>query len=226
MVKVGDRWVPEGFEDTEKLKFGLSFLTESAGLEKMTPQQSGALIRFLKAVDGVLDTIDQSKNAEELVAAAMAGAAGLALTAETLKGAFPNFGGGGFGPGGAPPGGPPFAGGGNPTPLPGIGPGPGALPGIVTTNPGALPGLTPQPKVPPGRTENWRINAGSKQRIDVIYMGKPTDTLKVAFGEPDAMEGPYWVYNGLKVRNIASGGTFTTVLFRIQAGKVTEVKAR
>ena len=82
------------------------------------------------------------------------------------------------------------------------------------------------PVVPVGRTVRWTINAGSKRRIDLIYWGKPSENVKKAFGEPDAMEGMYWVYNGVKVINIAGGGQFTTVLFGIKDGKVVEVKAR
>ena len=103
------------------------------------------------------------------------------------------------------------------------GTGVGINPGVTGTG---LPGLTPQPKVAVGRTVNWNINAGSKMRIDVIYLNKPATTVEKTFGEPDAKEGAYWVYNRLKVRNIARGGTFSTVLFRVEDGKVVEIKAR
>ena len=106
-------------------------------------------------------------------------------------------------------------------PLPGTGPGINP-PGGSTV----LPGLTPQPKVPVGRTERWTINAGKRMRIDQIYMGKPEGTVRATFGEPDAQEGSYMVYNGMIVRNIAGGGTLTTVLFGIQDGKVVDIRAR
>jgi hypothetical protein len=222
MVKVGDRWLPEAV--AENLEQMISQLKEVTSVGFLTDQglnkrQKTAVLRFLKALDGVLDAMDKAKNADELMAAAMAGGTGLTIAAQSLQSAFPNFGDSGGFPGGNPAG---FPGG-----IPGVGPQPGLpVTGIGTNNPPALPGLAPQPKVPVGRTERWTINAGSKRRIDIIYMGKPADNVKVAFGEPDAMEGIYWVYNGVKVINIAGGGMFTTVLFGIQDGKVVDVKAR
>ena len=235
MVKMEDRWLPEALA-TDLQKAIDDIAEEMGGSELLgqglTPQQKTASLRFLKALDGVLDAIDMAKNAEELMGAVVAGGAGLSVAASNLESAFSNFGGSplhtGLGsdagssaglPGLNP----------NPTPNPGTGfsgvrpPNSGTVAGANTP---ALPGLTPQPTVPVGRTVNWNINAGSKLRIDIIYKGKPSANVKAAFGEPDAMEGAYWVYTGMKVRNLASGGTMNTVLFLIQDDKVVEVKAR
>jgi hypothetical protein len=185
----------------------------------MNKRQKTAVLRFLKALDGVLDAMDKAKNADELMLAATTGGTGLTIAAQSLQSAFPNFGDSGEFTGGGPG---RFPGGNPGVPLPGTGPGINP-PGGGTV----LPGLAPQPKVPVGRTERWLINGGKRERrIDVVYWGKPAGNVKQAFGEPDAMEGMYWVYNGVKVINIAGGGMFTTVLFGIRDGKVVEVKAR
>ena len=221
MVKVGDRWLPEQISNVDVvialLKSESS--TEDLANQGLNKRQKTAVLRFLKALDGVLDAMDMAKNSEELMAAAMAGGAGLTVAAQNLESAFPNFGGSGGIAGGFP-GGNPGAGT-LPVPLPGTGPG--------VNQPGGgsvLPGLTTPPKVPVGRTERWTINAGKRMRIDQIYLGKPEGTVKATFGEPDAQEGIYLVYNRMIVRNIAGGGTLTTVLFGIQNGKVVDIKAR
>jgi hypothetical protein len=195
--------------------------TEDLANQGLNKRQKTAVLRFLKALDGVLDAMDKAKNADELMLAATTGGAGLAIAAESLERAFPNFGDSGvFNPGNEVVGGESGSGVGG-VPLPGTGPGINQ-PGGGTV----LPGLKPQPKVPVGRTERWTINAGKRMRIDQIYMGKPEGTVRATFGEPDTQEGSYMVYNGMIVRNIAGGGTLTTVLFGIQDGKVVDIRAR
>ena len=218
MVKVEDRWLPEMVaQNLDQMISQLKQVTSVGSLadQGMNKRQKTAVLRFLKALDGVLDAMNMAKNAEELMAAAMAGGAGLTIAAQSLERAFPNFGGSGGIAGGNP--------GGFPGGTPGVGPRPGINPPGGGT---VLPGLKPLPKVPVGRTERWTINAGKRKRIDLIYMGKPEGTVKTTFGEPDAQEGSYLVYNGMIVRNIAGGGTLTTVLFGIQDGKVVDIKAR
>lgn len=227
MVKVGERWLPEELAtDFEKAIDELAAAMGGDALlnQGMNAQQKTAVLGFIKVVDGVLGAVEKAQNEEQLMGAVVGASVGLQIAAQNLQNAFDvgGFAGGGPGLPGTPN---PGTGTGLPgLPNPGTGINPGT--GVGTNNPPALPGLTPQPAVPVGRTETWRINSGSKSRIDLIYKGKSVDTIKKAFGEPDAMEGPYWVYNGMRVRNIASGGTLNTVLFRIQGGMVVEVRAR
>ena len=105
--------------------------------------------------------------------------------------------------------------------IPGIGPGPGIRPG---TNPGTIiPGLAPTgPPKPPGYKTNWSIGGGS-YKIDEIYPGKTESIITQVFGDPAQKQGEYWTYRGLKVRNMKLGGTYTTVIFQMQNGKVARV---
>ena len=82
-----------------------------------------------------------------------------------------------------------------------------------------------EPPVPIGKRQRWTVNGG-KKRIDQIYLNKPEATIQTTFGEPDSMEGIYWIYKNMTVRNIGDGGTMTTVYFGIQNGVVVDIQAR
>ncbi len=64
---------------------------------------------------------------------------------------------------------------------------------------------------------------GGKYKIDEIYPGKTEAIITQVFGEPAQKQGEYWTYRGLKVRNMRLGGTYTTVIFQMQNGKVAQV---
>ena len=178
---------------------------------QMSAQQKAQLLGFLNTVDKALDTINNAADSNELMVAVgqiMGGA--LAQQFAGLGQAF------GSGPG--------SAGGGG---IPGIDPGPGIRPG---TRPGTIiPGLAPTgPPKPPGYKTNWSIGGGS-YKIDEIYPGKTEAIITQVFGDPAQKQGEYWTYRGLKVRNMKRhptmelGGTFTTVIFQMQNGKVARV---
>jgi len=207
MLKVGDRWLPK--EMAEDIDPVITDIKEAMPMGQMlgsgTPmsdQQKTQLLGFLNTVDKALDTINSAADSNELMAAVgqmMGGALGQQL--HGLEQAF----GGGTGGGG----------------IPGIGPGPGIRPG---TNPGTIiPGLAPTgPPKPPGYKTNWSIGGGS-YKIDEIYPGKAEAIITQVFGDPAQKEGEYWTYRGLRVRNMKLGGTYTTVIFQMQNGKVARV---
>jgi hypothetical protein len=210
MLKVGDRWLPK--EMAEDIDPVITDIKEAMPMGQMlgsgTPmsdQQKTQLLGFLNTVDKALDTINSAADSNELMAAVgqmMGGALGQQLAG--LEQAF----GGGTGGGG----------------IPGIGPGSGIRPG---TNPGTIgtiiPGLAPTgPPKPPGYKTNWSVGGG-KYKIDEIYPGKTEAIITQVFGEPAQKQGEYWTYRGLKVRNMRLGGTYTTVIFQMQNGKVARV---
>ena len=211
MVKMEDRWLPkEMAEDIvpviTDIKKGMPMGQVLGSDAQMSDQQKAQLLGFLNTVDKALDTINNAADSNELMAAVgqmMGGALGQQLAG--LEQAF----GGGTGGGG----------------IPGIGPGHGIRPGIQPgTNPGTIiPGLAPTgPPKPPGYKTEWSTGGG-KYKIDEIYPGKPEAIITQVFGDPDQKEGEYWTYRGLKVRNMKLGGTYTTVIFQMQNGKVAQV---
>jgi len=205
MLKVEERWAPkEMAEGLDQLEQIIPMLQQTmpmgqVGASQMTDQQKAQLLGFLNTVDKALDTINNAADSNELMAAVgqMMGGA-LAQQFAGLGQAF------GSGPG--------SAGGGG---IPGIRPG---------TNPGTIiPGLAPTgPPKPPGYKTNWSIGAGS-YKIDEIYPGKTEAIITQVFGDPAQKQGEYWTYRGLKVRNMKLGGTYTTVIFQMQNGKVARV---
>ena len=208
MVKVEERWLPkEMAEGLDQLEQIIPMLQQSmpmgqVGASQMTGQQKAQLLGFLNTVDNALDTINNASSSQEMLTAVgqmMGGALGQQLAG--LEQAF----GGGTGGGG----------------IPGIGPGPGIRPG---TNPGTIiPGLAPTgPPKPPGYKTEWSTGGG-KYKIDEIYPGKTEAIITQVFGDPAQKQGEYWTYRGLKVRNMKLGGTYTTVLFQMQNGKVASV---
>lgn len=209
MVKVGERWLPkEMAEGMDKLIAELKRempMGQMLGSDTpMSDQQKTQLLGFLNTVDKALDTINSAADSNELMAAVgqmMGGALGQQLAG--LEQAFGGGGGGGSGGGG----------------IPGIRPGiqPGTNPGTI------IPGLAPTgPPKPPGYKTEWSTGGG-KYKIDEIYPGKPEAIITQVFGDPDQKEGEYWTYRGLKVRNMKLGGTYTTVIFQMQNGKVAQV---
>jgi len=208
MVKVEGRWLPkEMAEGMDQLIIELKRempMGQMLGSDtQMSDQQKAQLLGFLNTVDKALDTINNAADSNELMAAVgqmMGGALG-----QQLAGLEQAFGGGG--------------GGGIDAPGPGIRP--GTRPG---TNPGTIiPGLAPTgPPKPPGYKTNWSIGGGS-YKIDEIYPGKTEAIITQVFGDPAQKQGEYWTYRGLKVRNMKLGGTYTTVIFQMQNGKVARV---
>lgn len=208
MVKVEERWLPkEMAEGLDQLEQIIPMLQQNipmgqVGASQMTDPQKTQLLGVLNTVDKALDTINSAADSNELMAAVgqmMGGALGQQLAG--LGQAF----GGGTGGGG----------------IPGIGPGPVVRPG---TQPGTIiPGLAPTgPPKPPGYKTEWSTGGG-KYKIDEIYPGKAEAIITQVFGDPAQKEGEYWTYRGLKVRNMKLGGTYTTVIFQMQNGKVAQV---
>jgi len=207
MLQVEDRWLPkEMVEDMDPfiadIKEAMPMGQMLGSDAQMSDQQKTQLLGFLNTVDKALDTINSAADSNELMAAVgqmMGGALGQQLAG--LEQAF----GGGTGGGG----------------IPGIGPGPGIRPG---TNPGTIiPGLAPTgPPKPPGYKTEWSVGGG-RFKIDEIYPGKAEAIITQVFGDPAQKQGEYWTYRGLKVRNMKLGGTYTTVIFQMQNGKVANV---
>ena len=214
MLKLEDRWLPKEMADgmdqfITELKREMPMGQMLGSDAQMSDQQKAQLLGFLNTVDKALDTINNAADSNELMAAVgqmMGGALG-----QQLAGLEQAFGGGGGSTGGAG--------------IPGINPGPGIRPGVQPgTNPGTIiPGLAPTgPPKPAGYKTEWSIGGG-RFKIDEIYPGKTEAVIKQVFGDPALIQGEFWTYRGLKVRNMKLGGTFTTVLFQMQNGKVARV---
>lgn len=214
MLKLEDRWLPKEMADgmdqfITELKREMPMGQMLGSDAQMPDQQKAQLLGFLNTVDKALDTINNAADSNELMAAVgqmMGGALG-----QQLAGLEQAFGGGGGSTGGAG--------------IPGINPGPGIRPGVQPgTNPGTIiPGLAPTgPPKPAGYKTEWSIGGG-RFKIDEIYPGKTEAVIKQVFGDPALIQGEFWTYRGLKVRNMKLGGTFTTVLFQMQNGKVARV---
>ena len=212
MVKLEDRWLPKEMADgmdqfITELKREMPMGQMLGSDAQMSDQQKAQLLGFLNTVDKALDTINNAADSNELMAAVgqmMGGALGQQLAG--LEQAF----GGGTG------GGREFL-----ELVPATGLGRAVQPG---TNPGTIiPGLAPTgPPKPPGYKTEWSTGGG-KYKIDEIYPGKPEAIITQVFGDPAQKEGEYWTYRGLKVRNMKLGGTYTTVIFQMQNGKVAQV---
>lgn len=209
MLKLEDRWLPKEMADgmaqfITQLKREMPMGQMLGSDAQMSDQQKAQLLGFLNTVDKALDTINNAADSNELMTAVgqmMGGALG-----QQLAGLEQAFGGGG-------------------ADIPGIGPGPGIRPGVQPgTNPGTIiPGLAPTgPPKPPGYKTEWSTGGG-RFKIDEIYPGKTEAIIKQVFGDPALIQGEYWTYRGLKVRNMKLGGTYTTVLFQMQNGKVASV---
>ena len=179
----------------------------------MTDQQKTQLLGFLSTLDKTLDTINSAADSNELMTAVGQVMGNLSAQANSLGQAF-TLGGGGQ-PGG----------GGGGAGIPGIGSGHGIRPGVQPgTNPGTIiPGLAPTgPPKPAGYKTEWSIGGG-RFKIDEIYPGKTEAVIKQVFGDPALIQGEFWTYRDLKVRNMKLGGTYTTVIFQMQNGKVARV---
>jgi hypothetical protein len=218
MVKVEDRWLPK--EMAEEMDQFISELKREMPLNnpvlgqmlgsdaQMSDQQKTQLLGFLNTLDKTLDTINGAADSNELMAAVGQVMGNLSAQANSLGQAF--GGGGGVGGGAG---------------IPGIGSGHGIRPGVQPgTNPGTIiPGLAPTgPPKPPGYKTIWFVGGGSP-RIAEIYPGKTEAVITQVFGDPAQKQEGYWTYRGLKVRNLENGGTFTTVIFQMQNGKVAQV---
>ena len=73
-----------------------------------------------------------------------------------------------------------------------------------------------------GRRMLWNRGSGAN-RIDVIYRDKPITTLRRVFGDPDQSDDTAWTYRGLRIQDPASGGRYTTAIFRLKKGRVSEI---
>jgi len=60
----------------------------------------------------------------------------------------------------------------------------------------------------------------------LIYLNKTEDIVKRVFGDPDAVQGAYWIYNNMNIRNVLDGGTMKTLYFGFSNGVVTIIEAR
>ena len=219
MVKVEERWLPkEMAEGLDQLEQIIPMLQQTMpmgqiGASQMTGQQKRQLMSLLGSLENALDTINNASSSQEMLVAVgqvMGGALG-----QQLAGFGQAFGSGG--------GGVTRPGGGFPGSNPGIQPGiqPGTNPG---TNPGTtIPGLAPTgPPKPPGYKTDWSVGGG-RFKIDEIYPGKSEAIITQVFGPPAQKQGDFWTYRGLKVRNMKVGGTYSTVVFQMQNGKVLRV---
>ena len=211
MVKVEDRWLPKEIaEGMDKLIAELKRempMGQILGSDaQMSDYQKTQLLGFLNTLDKTLDTINSAADSNELMAAVGQVMGNLSAQANSLGQAFGAGGAGGAG-------------------IPGISPSPGIRPGVQAgTNPGTIiPGLAPTgPPKPAGYKTEWSIGGG-RFKIDEIYPGKTESVIKQVFGDPALIQGEFWTYRGLKVRNMKLGGTYTTVLFQMQNGKVARV---
>ena len=112
------------------------------------------------------------------------------------------------------------------------------IPPVATTN--ALPTNTNvvvvNPKIPDpnsrGRLTEWRYSVDNRatarnirNRIDLLYLGKQYTAVYEFFGWPDEDRGADWVYKGLTVKNISSGGYFSRITFRYRNGTVIKIIA-
>ena len=64
-----------------------------------------------------------------------------------------------------------------------------------------------------------------RNRIDLLYLSKQYTAVYDFFGWPDEDRGAEWVYTGLTVKNITSGGYFSRITFRYRNGIVIKIIA-
>ncbi len=92
------------------------------------------------------------------------------------------------------------------------------------------------PKIPDpnsrGRLTEWRFSVDKRatarnirNRIDLLYLSKQYTAVYDFFGWPDEDRGAEWVYTGLTVKNITSGGYFSRITFRYRNGIVIKIIA-
>ena len=62
-------------------------------------------------------------------------------------------------------------------------------------------------------------------RLNAVYQGKSSATVKAAFGAPDQRLGDTWVYRGMMIIDPISRRRLSTAQFLIKDGKVLEVVA-
>ena len=72
-----------------------------------------------------------------------------------------------------------------------------------------------------GRRTFW-----SKKRLSAIYENKEITTVLKVFGEPDQKLGDTWIYNKMKVFDLATGQNYSTVQFLTKKEKVLLVEIR
>ena len=83
-----------------------------------------------------------------------------------------------------------------------------------------------------GRTNIWTYSVDARMaarnirnRIDLIYLGKQYTKVYTDFGWPDEDLGADWVYNGMTIKNITSGGYLSRITFRYRNGTVIKIIA-
>jgi hypothetical protein len=112
------------------------------------------------------------------------------------------------------------------------------IPPVATTNtpPTNTNVVVVNPKIPDpnsrGRLTEWRYSVDNRatarnirNRIDLLYLGKQYTAVYEFFGWPDEDRGADWVYKGLTVKNISSGGYFSRITFRYRNGTVIKIIA-
>ena len=113
-----------------------------------------------------------------------------------------------------------------------------ALPTVVAvTSPPTITNVeVVNPQIPDpksrGRLTEWRYSVDNRatarnirNRIDLLYLGKQYTAVYEFFGWPDEDRGVDWVYKGLTVKNISSGGYFSRIAFRYRTGIVIKIIA-
>jgi hypothetical protein len=107
---------------------------------------------------------------------------------------------------------------------------------ITNTPPTNTNVVVVNPKIPDpnsrGRLTEWRYSVDNRatarnirNRIDLLYLGKQYTAVYEFFGWPDEDRGADWVYKGLTVKNISSGGYFSRITFRYRNGTVIKIIA-
>ncbi len=89
--------------------------------------------------------------------------------------------------------------------------------------PNERPATLSNPALPVGKTLQWSANGGP-QDIVAIYRGKTLQVIQTVFGKPDATEGNFHIYRGLRIRDAKSGENYKIVKFLITDGVVKAVQ--
>ena len=87
------------------------------------------------------------------------------------------------------------------------------------------PVVTENPDDKPNPNAAGRRTAWVTTRLNAVYQGKSSATVKAAFGAPDQRLGDTWVYRGMMIIDLISRRRLSTAQFLIKDGKVLEVVA-
>ena len=75
----------------------------------------------------------------------------------------------------------------------------------------------------PGRDLEWTYGGGRRERRIDGYARATSGIIKKVFGDPDEDQNGVWVYKGMKVIAVQTGGLMTTVRFTISNDQVLSV---